>query len=155
MEGLHAKLRERPFGRLSDGRPVRACRIAAGDLRLEILTWGAVVRDLRFGDRPHPLVLGFDDFDAYPAHSPHFGAIVGRCANRIAQGRFTLDGREHRVERGPAERHALHGGPVAGFGRRLWRVVAHDADALLLALDSPDGDGGFPGAVSVTCLYAL
>lgn len=140
---------------MPDGAPVPVLRIAAGDLCAEIIAWGAVLRDLRLAGRPHPLVLGFDDFDAYPAHSPHFGAICGRYANRIAGGRFTLDGRAHQVERAAGEAHALHGGPAAGFGRRLWRVVEHAPDALLLAFDSPDGDGGYPGAVSVTCLYAI
>ena len=66
--------------------------IAAGDLSAKVITFGAVIRDVRLAGVAHPLVLGFDDLDGYLHHSPYFGAVVGRFANRIGHGRFTIDG---------------------------------------------------------------
>jgi aldose 1-epimerase len=102
-------------------------------------------------------VLNLPTVADYERRSPYFGAVVGRYANRIAAGAFTLEGAAHSVpvnDRG----HALHGGPD-GFHRRLWRAEAADAGegavALRLDLHSPDGDMGFPGALDVTATYTL
>ncbi|MBN9009753.1 MAG: galactose-1-epimerase, partial [Rhizobiales bacterium] len=72
----------RVFGRMPDGTEVQEVEIAAGNLSARIITIGAVIRDLRWAGIDHPLVLGFDDLDSYIHHSPHFGAVAGRCANR-------------------------------------------------------------------------
>ena len=80
--------------------------------------------------------------------------MPGRFANRIANGRFTLDGVEHQLERKPGEKHTLHGGPN-GFGNRIWKLGAHDASSVTLTLQSPDGDVGFPGALTATCVYRM
>ncbi len=82
----------RPFGMTESGEEVTAVAIAGGGLRAEIITYGAVLRDLRLDGVGHPLVLGLETLAGYQRHSPYFGAIVGRCANRIANGRFVLDG---------------------------------------------------------------
>jgi len=87
------------FGHLPDGRAVEAVRIGKGALRAEILTYGAVVRDLRFDGHGRPLVLGLNSMEDYLAHSRNFGASPGRCANRIAGGRFVLDGKTYELER--------------------------------------------------------
>jgi aldose 1-epimerase len=145
----------RVVGRTADGESVEDIRIAAGGLTAHVLTWGAVLRDLRLAACDWPLTLGFERFEDYPAHSPHFGAVCGRVANRIADGRFVLDGRACQVERGPGEAHHLHGGPTAGFGVRPWRVTAAAPDSVTLTLASPDGDGGYPGALAVSCVYRL
>ncbi len=145
----------RVFGALPDGRDVAEVSIAAGGLSAKIIAWGAVVRDLRLDGADHPLVLGVERLEDYLAHSPHFGAIAGRCANRIADGRFTLDGVAHQLERKPGAAHHLHGGDAAQFGRRLWEISAVAPDSVTLSLHSPDGDGGYPGAVDVTCTYRV
>jgi aldose 1-epimerase len=123
----------------------------------KVIAWGAVVRDLvvptASGGRQR-VVLGLDRIEDYIAHSPHFGAIAGRYANRIAGGTFTLDGETWQLDRNQAGKHALHGG-VAAFGKRLWQVAHHDESSVTLTLVSPDGDGGYPGAVTVTCVYRL
>ncbi|WP_329458888.1 aldose epimerase family protein [Streptomyces sp. NBC_01497] len=128
-------------------------------VRAEILGYGAVLRSLRVpdtGGESADVVLGLPTAAAYAQPHPYFGATVGRYANRIAHGRFTLDGTAHRVpvnDRG----HALHGGPE-GFHRRVWRArprAAAGTDALELTLHSPDGDMGFPGALDVTLVYSL
>jgi aldose 1-epimerase len=122
----------------------------------KILTWGAVLRDLVVPSAkgPQRVVLGLNTLDDYRAHSPHFGAVPGRFANRIANGRFTLDGVEYQLDRKPGEKHTLHGGPN-GFGHRLWKLGAYDASSVSLSLESPDGDAGFPGALTATCVYRM
>ncbi len=80
------------FGIASDGAAVQRIRIRGGGLSAAILTYGAVLQDLRLEGHDAPLVLGFERFEDYLAHSPYFGAVVGRYANRIRGGRFTIDG---------------------------------------------------------------
>ncbi|MGO9418483.1 aldose epimerase family protein [Roseiarcus sp.] len=122
----------------------------------KILTWGAVVRELvvpASGGR-QSVTLGLNTIDDYVAHSPHFGAVPGRFANRIANGRFTLDGVEHTLDKKPGDKHTLHGGPK-GFGKRVWTLGRYDESSATLTIESPDGDAGFPGALVATCVYRL
>lgn len=142
-----------PFG-THEGAPVSRVTLSGGGLTARIIDWGAVVQDLRMEGHPAPLVLGFDRFEDYPAASPHFGAIAGRYANRIAEGRFTLDGREHRADRNFLGRHSLHGGSL-GTGRRMWRFGAVSADRATLHLTCADGEMGFPGRLEIACTYSL
>ncbi len=148
MAGVHL------FGRMPDGGAVDEVTIAAGDLTAKIITLGAVICDVRLAGVAHPLVLGFDDLDGYLHHSPFFGAVTGRCANRIGNARFALDGREYPLVANENSRTQLHGGPD-GFGRRNWRIAAHDGSSVTLTLTSPDGDQGYPGTVEATCRYAV
>ncbi|MCT8329277.1 aldose epimerase family protein [Albidovulum sediminis] len=142
------------FGKMPDGMPVERVTIRGGGLTASVLTWGAVLQDLRLDGHAPPLVLGFDGFEDYPAHSRYFGATAGRCANRIAGAAFTLEGVEHRLEANFLGRHQLHGGS-AGFGKRLWTVEEAGADHATLRIDSADGDMGFPGALSARVRFAL
>ena len=126
-------------------------------LQAQIITWGAVLRDLSLplaGGTRLPLTLGFDTFDLYPAHSPYFGAVVGRYANRIAGGQFTHAGRVHQLDRNEAQRTTLHGGSD-GFSRRIWRIVDLTPESLTLALTSFDGDQGFPGTLTASVTYTI
>ena len=149
--------RER-FGRAPDGQPVDLWRLeSASGVVAEILTYGGVLHRLAVPDdsgRTASVVLSLPDVPAYAARSPYFGALVGRYANRIARGRFSLDGHAHQVpanDRG----HALHGGPE-GFHSRVWRAEpAGRGAAVRLSLLSPDGDMGFPGELAVSVVYAL
>jgi aldose 1-epimerase len=147
----------RVFGE-TDGQRVEEVTIrSAAGAEAKILTWGAVVRDLVVplgGGGRQRVVLGLNTLDDYLAHSPHFGAVAGRYANRIAHGRFHLDGELVEVPRNQAGKHMLHGGG-AGFGKRPWRLAHAGSDAVALTLVSPDGDAGFPGNLTVTCLYVL
>ena len=81
------------FGKMPDGTEVHEITISAGDLTAKIITLGAVIRDVRLKGVDHPVVLGFDDLDSYVNHKAYFGAVVGRCANRIAGGKLPLDGK--------------------------------------------------------------
>ena len=123
----------------------------------KIIGWGAVLRDLivptRDGGRQRD-VLGLESLEDYIAYSPHFGAIAGRYANRIAHGRCHIDGELVEISRNQAGKHSLHGG-AAGFGKRVWRIAWHDERAAALTLFSPDGDQGFPGNLTATCVYRL
>jgi aldose 1-epimerase len=141
-----------PFGSTRAGEPVTRHLLARGDVRAHILSYGAIVQRLEVGGAN--VVLGYGSLDAYLAdNSPYFGAVVGRYANRIAGGRFTLDGTEHELARnnGP---NALHGGEQ-GFDKRVWDVADASADRLVLRRVSPDGEEGYPGALDVEVVYEL
>lgn len=144
----------RSFGTTPQGDAIEALEIAGGGLAASVLTWGTVLRDLRLDGHAPPLVCGFDDLDSYLRYSPYFGATAGRVANRIGEGRFTLDGAEHRVDRNQGGRHHLHGG-AAGFGKRPWTVADHRPDGVTLELVSADGDMGYPGRLRARCAYTL
>lgn len=145
------------FGTLADGTPVHevVLRSPAG-AEARIIEWGAVVRDLvvPHGGGRQRVVLGFPRLEDYPDHSPHAGTIAGRYANRIAGGRFTLDGKTYQMPLNQDGRHTLHSG-ANGFGKRPWTIVHHDEASVTLALISPDGDAGLPGTVNVFCRYGL
>lgn len=147
MEGEH-------FGETGDSAVVRRFTIAGGGLTARIMEWGAVVQDLRLDGHDAPLVLGFEKFADYPQFSPYMGAIAGRCANRIANGRFVVDGHRYQADTNFLGKHTLHGG-AQGFGKRMWQVADHGADFVSLKLHSPDGDNGFPGELDATCIYRL
>ncbi|RWX75080.1 galactose mutarotase [Neorhizobium lilium] len=142
------------FGRTGEGEPVYRVAIAGGGLTAKVITWGAIIQDLRLDGHQPPLVLGFETFDAYPVHSPFFGATPGRCANRIGDGRFTLDGKAHQLELNENGVTHLHGG-VTGLGRSNWTIVEHAADTVVLRITDPDGRAGYPGNCTVTATYRL
>ena len=144
------------FGMIGDA-PVMEIQIGSkAGASAKVLTWGAVVRDLvvPLSSGPQRVALGLRTIEDYIAGSTFFGAVPGRFANRIANGRFTLDGVAHEIARRPGEKHSLHGGPN-GFARRMWKLVANDASSVRLELESRDGDQGFPGNMTATCLYRL
>jgi aldose 1-epimerase len=141
------------FGHTRGGDEVRRWHIAGGGLRAGILDFGAIVQELWLDGHDSPLVLGFERFEDYLKHSLFFGAIVGRHANRIRDGRFTIDGERFEVESG-AFPHALHGGAF-GLHERSWRVVDHGPSHCRLALLDPHRDNGFPGNLDIACTYRI
>ncbi|WP_417708822.1 aldose epimerase family protein [Roseibium aggregatum] len=140
------------FGVLPDGTPVQEITLAKGPLAASILTLGAIIRDLKVDGET--VVLGFEDLQSYLDHSPYFGVIAGRCANRIAGGRMTIDGVEYQLDQNEGGKNHLHGGS-AGFSRRVWQVEQHDKASVLLKLVSEDGEMGYPGRVEVLVRYTL
>lgn len=142
------------LGHLPDGGAVARLTLRGGGLVARVLTLGAIVQDLRIEGRDQPLVLGADTPAAYLGPMEYFGAVVGRFANRIAGGRFVLDGRTHQVPPNFRGRHALHGGPQ-GSAQRLWRVLAQNTDNATLALRMDDGEMGFPGTLDVRVRISL
>ncbi|HVJ42621.1 MAG TPA: aldose epimerase family protein [Dongiaceae bacterium] len=145
-------VRRKPFGQLDDGSVIEEVVIADGDLEVSIISWGAVIRDLRY--RGETRVLGFDRLEDYVSASPYFGCIAGRYANRIADGRFMLDGKTYQLDLNEGGRTHLHGG-AKGFAKLPWQVMEATADSVLLRLVSPDGDQGYPGQVTATCRYRI
>lgn len=143
-----------PFGHLPDGTGVERLTLRGGGLTAQVLTLGATVQDLRLDGIAHPLVLGAETPGAYLAEMEYFGAIVGRYANRIAGGRFVLDGRTWKIPCNFRGRHALHGGPI-GSAQRVWQVLDHAPDRAVLGLHMPDGDMGFPGNLDVRVAISL
>ena len=140
-----------------EGSPVHEVTLRSpGGAVAKIMSWGAVVRDLTVklkDGRDQRVVLGFETFEPYPLHSPYFGAICGRVANRIRDGRFTHGGRDYVLPKNDGN-HSLHGGPGA-MPMRNWQILAHDAASVTLCTISPDGENGFAGTVTVTCVYRL
>ncbi|MFT7722453.1 MAG: aldose epimerase family protein [Roseateles sp.] len=155
-------MQRRDYGRLPDGRTVHEYTLSNGrGLTLTALTLGGIVTGLWVPDaqgRSGNVVLGFDNLDDYVHRNPSFGIIVGRYGNRIAGGRFELDGQAHTLTRNDGP-NCLHGG-AEGFGHRLWAAEPAEprpgeAEALRLTLTSPHGDQGFPGELTVDVRYAL
>lgn len=142
------------FGSTADGEAVRRIVISGGGLTAKILNWGAVLQDLRLSGHDAPLVLGFERFADYPAHSPYCGAIAGRCANRIRDGHFTIDGQRFEADRNFLGKHTLHGGS-GGTGKRVWRIEASGDDFVTLGLSDSAGTMGFPSNLEIVCTYRL
>jgi len=148
------------FGHLPDGRAVEAVTLAnARAMSATVLAYGATLQAMIVPDREGQLAdvtLGFANLAGYLAQTAYFGSSIGRVANRIAGGRFVLDGTEYRVpcNNGP---NALHGGPD-GFDKALWTIVETEdtpTPFVRLAHTSPDGDQGFPGTLQASTEYAL
>ncbi len=145
------------FGTLN-GCAVREVTLVTEDASAKILEYGAVVRDLEIrtaNGSMQRVVLGLQSIDDYVEHAPHFGAIAGRYANRIRDGRFTLDGKPYRLSLNQDGRHHLHGGGPKGFGKQPWTLVHHDSVSATLVHVSPDGTNGYPGTAHITCRYTL
>lgn len=145
----------RHFGTLADGREVRSLELETEGLRLELLTYGAILHRLTFPVRGlrRDLILSFASLGEYERDRSYVGPVVGRFGNRIAGSRVLIDGREHRLAANEGENH-LHGG-VLGFGKRLWSVVAADSSRATLVYRSPDGEEGYPGNLDATIEYEI
>lgn len=145
----------RRFGEV-DGVSVEEVGIRSdAGVEASVISYGAVVRDLVVPSRNgrQRVVLGFERLQDYVDHSPYFGAIAGRFANRIARGRFRLGERVYHLSINEPPNH-LHGGLV-GLSRRVWRVAAFGPSWVALTVFSPDGDQGYPGNLTATCIYRL
>ena len=147
-----------PFG-TADGVDIDCYVLRHAGMTAKVITYGAILTEMHVPDRDGvsaDVVLGFDRLDGYLGEHPYFGVTVGRVANRIARGQFTLDGKEYRL---PCNNngHHLHGG-VRGFDRRVWTAQAGmtaDGPAVTLRYTSADGEEGYPGSVTATTVYTL
>ncbi|MEU7281668.1 aldose epimerase family protein [Streptomyces sp. NPDC045431] len=147
------------FGTLPDGTKVYRWTVENGGTRLRVLSYGGIVQSLEIPDRHGRYAnvsLGFDGLDDYLSSTTFFGALIGRYGNRIAGGRFTLDGTTYRlsVNDGP---NSLHGGE-RGFDRRVWDVdpfTGPGGTGLVLRYVSADGEMGYPGTLRATVTYTL
>lgn len=145
------------FGKTASGDPVKLYTLSnASGASVSVMNYGATVVRILVPDRRGKLgdvVLGFDTFGPYPGQSPYFGAIVGRYGNRIAKGRFVLDGKSYQlaVNNGP---NALHGG-IHGFDKQMWAVhiVSENPPSVEFSRISHDGEEGYPGTLAVHVTY--
>ncbi|WP_405612931.1 aldose epimerase family protein [Streptomyces sp. NBC_00076] len=144
------------FATLPDGTPVHRWTLERAGIRVRVLSYGGIVQSAEVPDRDGRavnVVLGFADLDGYLTHpEPYFGALVGRYANRIAGGRFTLDGRTHVLAPNNPP-NSLHGGE-RGFDKRVWDVRPVD-HGVRLSRVAADGEEGFPGRLEVSATYTL
>ena len=148
------------FGRTADGQPVELFTLTnAHGIEVRLTNYGGIITSLMTPDgsgRFDDIVLGYDSLNGYLHDSPYFGAIVGRYGNRIAKGRFTLDGTTYRlaVNNGP---NSLHGG-VRGFDKVVWTAEPFRSDGtegVALEYTSADGEEGFPGTLRARVTYRL
>jgi aldose 1-epimerase len=147
-----------PFGVAPDGTPVDVYTLRNGQgAEARICTYGGIVVSLRVPDREGRMgdvVLGYDTLAEYIKENPYFGSLIGRYGNRIAKGRFTLDGKEYSLAVNNGPNH-LHGG-LKGFDKVVWRARAYESEqgpALELSYLSADGEEGYPGNLEVKAVY--
>jgi aldose 1-epimerase len=153
-------IRKEIFGRTPDGQTVDLYTFSnAHGVEVRVMTYGGVIVSLKVPDRfgqSGDIVLGYDHLEGYLAKSPYFGAIVGRFGNRIANARFTLDGKEYTLAKNDGP-NTLHGG-FKGFDKVLWKgqpLENDDEVGVFLKYTSPDGEEGYPGTLHVIVTYAL
>lgn len=149
-----------PFGKLPDGTEVARYTLTnKNGMTVKVMTYGAIVTDIVVPDKdgkPADVALGFDDLAGYLKGHPFFGANAGRCANRIAGGKFKLDGKEYTLATNNGPNH-LHGGKE-GFDKKVWKAHATagtTGPTIQLMYTSPDGEEGYPGKLDATVTYTL
>jgi aldose 1-epimerase len=149
-------VQHRPFGRIGAREITEFLLTNAHGIEVRALNYGGIITSIMAPDRhgaPADIVLGFNTLDEYVAGHPYFGAIVGRYANRIANGRMVIDGVTYQlpVNVGP---HHLHGGR-SGFDRAIWEADVLDTNGIVLTHVSADGDQGYPGTLRTRVSYEL
>jgi aldose 1-epimerase len=147
----------KPFGQTPAGESVTLYTLKnARGMEVHIMNYGGIIQKILSPDRNgkvEDVVLGYETLQEYIKDTPYFGAIVGRFGNRIANGKFTLDGKEYTLAAQNNGQH-LHGGLV-GFDKKVWKVDASSAQSLSLSYVSKDMEEGFPGNLSVKMTYTL
>ena len=148
---------EKPFGKSADGKPVTIYTLTnSTGAEARIMTYGGALVSLKVPDKQGNLgdvVLGFDSVSDYEKHTAFFGALIGRYGNRIAKGKFLLDGKEFTLATNNGANH-LHGG-VKGFDRVVWNARALAGASVELTYLSHDGEEGYPGNLQVKVVYTL
>ncbi|MGC8641389.1 MAG: aldose epimerase family protein [Isosphaeraceae bacterium] len=147
------------FGKTPDGTPVELYVLKNGSIAVKVMTYGAIITEIDAPDKNGKLddvVLGFDTLEGYLGKHPYFGATVGRVANRIAKGKFTLSGREYSLalNDGP---NTLHGG-LKGFDKVIWKaeeVQSPDGPSVKMTYHSKDGEEGYPGNLDVSVQFTV
>ncbi len=145
------------FDTLPDGQEIYSYTLdGCCGVTATILTFGGILNSLYVTDKngnAKNIVLGYDKIEHHAKRGAYYGAIVGRCANRIKKSRFTLDGKEYILPENDKQ-NQLHGGPD-GFSYRIWNACENADGSLTLSLNSPDGDMGYPGNLSAKVTYSV
>ncbi|MCM4157304.1 aldose epimerase family protein [Gramella sp. AN32] len=159
-DGPGMKIDQSGFGKTADGKEVEKYIISnSAGLEMSVISYGGIITSLKVPDKNgeyKDVVLGFDNIQDYENGSPYFGAIIGRYGNRIAKGRFSLDGKEYKLDTNDGP-NSLHGGNK-GFDKVLWNIEpssGEDEASLELSYTSKDGEGGYPGNLETTVTYTL
>jgi aldose 1-epimerase len=156
---LQGQVTKQSFGKTPDGTPVDIYTLKSGALEARIITYGGIIQSLKVPDKNGKVadvVLGFDSIEGYAGgakpNPPFFGAIIGRYGNRIAGGKFSLNGKTYDIPK-IEPTNALHGG-LKGFDKVVWKgkEILHGVE---LTYSSPDGDQGFPGKLTTLVRYTL
>ncbi|WP_420857424.1 aldose epimerase family protein [Marivivens marinus] len=142
------------FGHLSDGRAVHEVTLDAHGMQARILTYGAILRDLRPAGFGHSVTLGSDRLRDYETIMDYYGAVIAPVGNRIGGAKARIGGMEHRFEANENGQTTLHSG-ASGSHRKVWDIVDQSASRVTLQVLLPDGDGGFPGNQILTVRYDL
>ena len=154
----HPSVTRAPYGTTADGTAVEVFTLTnANGLELRAITYGGIITSLKVPDRTGAMgdiVLGFDSLDGYLKDHPFFGAIIGRYGNRIAKGRFLIDGHDYTLATNNGPNH-LHGGP-RGFDKQVWSAeILPSRNTVAFRRTSADGEEGYPGNLVVEVVYAL
>ena len=142
------------FGITKAGQQVHQITLAAGDLTVNLLTWGAVIRDVRRKGIDRSLTLGSDNFADYETTMQHHGALIGPVANRISTARVRLDGMMHELERNQDGRIHLHSGAQATH-LQVWKLTDQTTNSATLSLNLADGLCGLPGNRKISVTYTV
>ena len=153
-------LSEKEYGVLDDGTIIKQYIFENDNqMKVKIINYGAIVVSIEVPDKYgkiNDVVLGYDSIEGYVQDPSYFGAIVGRIGNRIAKGKFSLDGKDYTLAINNNENH-LHGG-IKGFNKRVWSpeiIKLNDAPALKLTYVSSDGEEGYPGNLTLEVTYSI
>ncbi len=146
------------FGRLPKGKLVRKYILSnKSGLKVSVINYGGIITNLWLPDKNgvmHDIVLGYDTLQEYVEDTYYLGAIIGRFANRILDGRFKINGKHYQLDANDGSNH-LHGGEK-GFSKQYWEITTDETkNKLLLSYVSPDGDQGYPGTLKTTVSYSL
>jgi len=154
-------VKKEAFGQTEDGQKVHAYTLVnSNGVKAKIITYGAILTELHVPDRDGKLgdvVLGHDKLEDYLDGHPYFGATTGRVANRIANGRFTLDGKEYSLATNNDPNH-LHGGNEKAISKQVWKAKSTKSElgaAAAFTLTSQDGEEGYPGTLKMKVTYTL
>jgi aldose 1-epimerase len=142
------------WGQDHAGSDVHRITLERDGLSATILSYGAILQDIRIVGHNRSLVLGYQELSSYLGDDNYFGAIVGRVANRIANGTAVINGSRYVLDRNTEVGHQLHGGRDGTF-RRTWDVVEHSSTHVTLQDTLPDGHMGYPGNLTVTARYEI
>lgn len=152
---LAGTISSEPYGKTSDGKDVELFTLTNDDgASVKFISYGGIITEINVPDRAGRLgnvVLGFKTLAEYETQNPYFGCITGRYANRIAKGKFSLDGTDYQLELNN-DPNTLHGGK-AGFDKRVWTVKPLEGAAAELTYLSPDGEEGYPGNLQTKVVY--
>ena len=143
------------FGHTKDGVAVPIYTLKTAEIEVRVTAYGARLVSVKCADRNGKMadvVTGYDTLEGYLADTPHFGSVVGRFGNRIALGKFSIDGKQYQIPINNGA-NALHGGPE-GFDRKVWQAT-EVPNGVEFTLVSPDGDMGFPGTLTAKVKYTV